>query len=286
MNLGRWLTVAVIVAALATVGCGRSGGGSATSPAAPAGTPGTAGASALGGGTLTVFAASSLTDAFNEIGAAFTRAHPGLDVRYNFGGSPTLRTQIEQGARADVLAVADEANMQAAFDKHLIATAGTVFARNRLVIIAPKSNPKHISTAGDLAKPNLKLILALPDVPAGRYARDAIARIGEDPAAEAGFAEKTLANVVSEEPNVKAIVTKIQLDEGDAGVVYATDVTAGVATDLITIPIADAYNVSASYPIAVTTGASRPDGAQAFIDFVLADEGQSILRKYGFLPPL
>lgn len=285
----RLSVAAALAAAGLTVAAACGGDGAAHNAATPSVT--LPGASAphspapLRSGTITVFAASSLTDAFSEIGAAFKNAHPGIEVHYNFAGSPTLCTQLEQGAAADVLAVADQENMQAALDKGVVLDPGRTFARNKLVIIAPRSNPGGVSAPRDLAKSNLKLILALPGVPVGKYAREAIVRIGADPASGAAFADNALANVVSEEPNVKAVVTKIQLGESDAGIVYATDVTVGVAPDVTVIPIPDAYNVIASYPIAVTTRASRTDLAQSFIEFVLADGGQTILRKYGFLPP-
>lgn len=252
---------------------GACGGGSSPSPQATYGLR----------GTLTVYAASSLTDAFNEIGAAFDAAHTGVTTEFSFTGSPTLRTQLEQGARADILAVADQPNMQAALDKGLVIDAGQTFVRNRLTIIVPKRNPARIMSAADLAKPGTKLVLAQKDVPVGKYARASIASMATDPAFAAGFADSTLGNVVSEEPNVKAVVTKVQLGEADAGIVYATDVTAGVTNDIESIAIPDAYNVTAGYPIAITRDAKHPEIARAFIDFVLSDAGQSILRTYGFL---
>ena len=281
--------LALVIAAAFSAAC--SGGSSARPIATAAGSAdaGDAGATPfvepLRAGTLRVFAAASLTDAFGEIATAFSAAHPGVDVTYNFGGSPTLRTQLEQGARADVLAVADQATMQAALDKQLVIDRGTTFANNRLVIIVPASNPAKITTPADLARPGVKLVLALAGVPAGTYARQSLAKMELDPAFGAGFEDHVLANVVSEEPNVKAVVTKVQLGEADAGIVYVTDVTPGVVADVGTITLPDAYNVTAAYPIAVTRDAARPDIADAFIRFVLSTEGQAILRKYAFLPP-
>jgi molybdate transport system substrate-binding protein len=207
-----------------------------------------------------------------------------VDVRFNFAGSPTLRTQIEQGAAADVLATADEPNMQDAYASHLVVDAGQAFAGNTLVIIVPKDNPGHVATPSDLAREGLKLVLAQDGVPAGDYARAAIDKMAGDPAFGPSFSERVLANVVSNEPNVKAVVAKVQLGEADAGIAYATDVTPGVASDVDTVAIPGAYNVVVSYPIAVTTEATRSLTARAFIDYVLSDAGQAILRGYGFLP--
>ncbi len=280
--------IALVVAMLALSACAGSSSATATATVVARtsiATPNesTGAAQQLQPGSITVFAAASLTDSFADIGKAFSAAHAGVDVTYNFGGSPTLRTQLEQGARADVLALADQANMQAALDAKLVVDAGTIFATNRLVIIAPAANPGGVNAPIDLAKPGLKLVLALDGVPAGTYARQSFAKMATDPAFGAGFTDAVLANVVSEEPNVKGVVTKVQLGEADAGVVYVTDVTPGVAADVHTVAIPEAVNSTAEYPIAVTRTASRTDLADAFVAFVASAEGQSIVRKYGFL---
>jgi molybdate transport system substrate-binding protein len=241
-------------------------------------------ADALPAGTIVVFAASSLTDAFTAERTAFEAIHRGVKIEFNFGGSPTLRTQLEGGARADVYASADQANMRAALDKSLVRDAGTIFVRNRLAIIVPASNPGRIAAPIDLAKPGLKLVLTGKDVPAGKYARDAFAKMEADAAFGAGFSNKVLANLVSEEANVKAVVAKVQLGEADAGIVYVTDVTAAISKDVTIVAIPDAYNVIATYPIAVTKDAEHADAALAFIDFVTSDAGQQILVTAGFLP--
>jgi molybdate transport system substrate-binding protein len=234
-------------------------------------------------GDITVFAAASLTDSFEAIADAFEEEHPDVDVTFNFAGSPALRTQLAEGARADVLAVADESNMEAALDAGLVIDAGQPFARNQLAIIVPADNPAGVESYLDLANDGLRLVLAAEEVPAGNYARQALEKMAQDPQAGADFAERVLANVVSNEPNVKAVVTKVQLGEADAGIVYATDVTPDVAEDVSLIEIPDDKNVIAVYPVAVTSEAAEPEIAAAFIEFILSDAGQAILREHGFL---
>lgn len=255
-----WLALACVVAAL-TASCGGGGGSR----------------------NVTVFAAASLTGAFGDAAHAFEASHSGVNVRFSFAGSPTLRTQLEQGARADLLATADEPNMQAALQQGVVRDTGATFARNRLAIIRPNPNPGAVSTPRDLAKSGLRLVLAASDVPVGRYARESLAKMAADPSFPAGFSARALANVVSEEPNVKAVLAAVQLGEADAGIVYATDLTPEIARDVNAIEIPDAYNVVASYPIAITTGAAEPKLAQEFIEFLLSDEGQAILKRYGFI---
>jgi molybdate transport system substrate-binding protein len=273
------LVIALGFAVIASA-CGGDAGAKRTSVS-----PSSAATDSIETGTLTVYAASSLTDAFKEIGDAFDRAHAGVHTEFNFAGSPTLRTQLEQGAEADVLAVADQPNMQAALDKKLVSDGGSIFARNKLTIIVPQGNPGGVTEPKDLAKPGLKLVLAQADVPAGKYARDAIAKMAADGSFGERFNEEVTGNIVSNEPNVKSVVTKVQLGEADAGIVYTTDVTAGVAGDIETITIPDAFNVIASYPMAVLAEAKHGAAARSFIDYVLSDAGQTILRKYGFLSP-
>jgi molybdate transport system substrate-binding protein len=276
-------TILVAIALPLVVACGdNDDGNSADLPVSPVAT------SAPGhvpvAGDITVFAAASLTDSFNKLGADFKTANPEADVTFNFAGSPALVTQLEEGATADVLATAAQSNMDTALERQLVVDAGETFARNRLVIIVPSDNPGGISTPQDLAKEGLRLVLAAAEVPAGRYARESLEKFSADPAAYgAGFSQDVLANLVSEEPNVKAVVTKIQLGEADAGIVYVTDVTEDVSADIAQIEIAETYNVIASYPIAVTAEAGEPEVAQAFIDYVLSPEGQATLEEHGFI---
>ena len=235
-------------------------------------------------GTLTVFAASSLTDAFNDLAAEFEEINPRVDIQFNFAGSPTLRTQLEQGARADIYASADPKQMKLAKEHGIVSAAGQVFARNSLVVITPADNSGMIETAADLKTAGLKLVLAHPEVPAGGYSREVLAAMSDDPAYGAAFGDAVLDNVVSNESNVKQVVAKVELGEADGGIVYGSDVTPSVAPNLRTLEVPDEFNVIAEYPIAVTKEARNTRAAEAFIDFVLSSQGQAVLEKWGFLP--
>lgn len=231
--------------------------------------------------TLTVFAAASLTSAFGEMGKAFEAANPGVTVKFNFGGSQTLRTQIEQGAQADVFASANAKEMDTLVTGTLVSTdAAKVFLTNQLVVILPAKNPAGLKTLADLSKPGLKLVLAAKEVPAGNYALQVLDKL--DKSIGAGFKDKVLANVVSYENDVKQVVAKIQLGEADAGIVYVSDSVA--VPELQKIDINAENNVIAKYPIAALSKSSNPALAQAFIAYVLSDEGQATLKKWGFLP--
>lgn len=253
-------------------------------PTAPAPTlaPAVTRASAGAGGALTVFAAASLTESFKEIGKAFQAAHPAANVTFSFAGSQQLRAQIEQGARADVFASADTKNMDPLKTENLLSGESQLFTQNLLTVIIPKANTAGIKTLLDLTKQGIKLVFEDASVPAGSYTLQILDKLSADPAYGADFKTKVLANVVSKETDVKAVVSKISLGEGDAGVVYTTD--AEVAADkLSTIAIPDKYNVIANYPIAVVRAGPNPALAQEFISFVLSSKGQSILNKYGFV---
>lgn len=231
---------------------------------------------------LVVFAASSLTEPFREIGKQLEFSYPGLKVVYNFAGSTALRMQLEQGVPADVFASADVVQMEQAKKSGVVQGDARIFAKNRLVVIAPLNNSAKIMTFCDLGKPGVKLDLANANTPEGNYSRQAIAKTSA--ACGADFEQRTLQNLVSEEENVKHIVNKFQLGEADAGIVFVSDVTARVSKDVRTIPINDAYNPIATYPIALTTKVKNRASAEAFIAFVLSPEGQVLLRGHGFIP--
>ncbi len=185
---------------------------------------------------LTVFAAASLADAFTEIGNHFEAAHPGTMVIFNFAGSQTLSMQLAQGAVADVFASANHTEMDKMVADHLVAQDAPVdFATNRLLVILPEDNPAQFQTLQDLARAGLKLVLADVTVPAGKYARKILEKMSQDPTYGEDFSSRVLANVVSNETDVKLAVAKVQLGEADAGIVYFSDAVA--APELKTIEI-------------------------------------------------
>lgn len=234
-------------------------------------------------GELTIFAAASLTDVFQEMAARIEQANPGTRLNFNFAGSPTLRSQLAQGARADVFAAADEPTVDAAVQDGTISGTPCTFARNLLVVIVPVNNPVSINTLQDLSRPRIKLVLANKAVPAGHYARQALEKMGQNPAFGQDFTRRVLANLVSEEMNVKQVASKVQLGEADAGIVYATDITPPLRAAVQVLAIPPEFNVIAKYPIAVVQGARNESGARAFIDYVLSPTGQMILERHGFL---
>ena len=226
--------------------------------------------------SMTVFAASSLTEAFEEMAQAFEDANPGVTVNLNFAGSSTLSTQISQGAPADVFASADEKQMEAV----AVEVEGTPrrFAGNSLVIVTPEGS--SLSTPKDLVKPGTLLVLAGPDVPAGRYALEVLENLnalyGD------GFSARVLENLVSEETNVRQAAAKVALGEADAAIVYATDAAVLEGVRIIDIP--EEANVEADYTIAVIKGSAQRELGERFLEFVLSDEGRAILTRYGFRP--
>jgi molybdate transport system substrate-binding protein len=249
--------VVLVVAAVLVAACGNSGGNGSTSP-----TPLS--------GTVNVFAAASLTDAFNALGASFQGANSGVTVKFNFAGTPTLVTQIEQGAPADVFASADTTNMDKLNGDGFTAGTSHVFARNKLEIIVAPGNPKGITALADLAKQGVIYITEAPTVPAGKYALQALKMAGVT------VTPKSL------ETDVKSVVSKIELGEADAGIVYTTDVTAA-GVKVAGVPIPDADNVIATYPIVTVKGSTNATAAGAFIAFVLSATGQAKLQSFGFL---
>jgi molybdate transport system substrate-binding protein len=234
--------------------------------------------------TLTVFAAASLADAFTDLGHRLEAQRPGLAVRFNFAGSQQLATQIEQGARADVFASADERWMSYVADRRLLSGEPVEFARNRLAVIVPATNPARIRRLQDLRRGGVKLVLAADAVPVGRYSRTVLQNLSGDPAYGEDFARRVLGNVVSEEENVRSVVGKVQLGEADAGMVYRSDVTPAVARRVHVLEIPPAANVLASYPIARLRASRAPEAAQAFVDLVLSPGGQQVLARRGLIP--
>jgi molybdate transport system substrate-binding protein len=233
---------------------------------------------------VAVFAAASLTDAFTELGRRFEATHGGARVRFNFAGSQQLALQILQGARADVFASADGRWMTAVAERGLLLEDPVTFARNRLVVILPRSNPGSIRRLEDLARVGVKLVIAAEAVPVGRYTREALGRLGAASGFGPGYEVRVLRNVVSHEDNVKGVVAKVQLGEADAGVAYRSDVTGAAQRKLLTLEIPDSLNPVAAYPLAVLKGGEGEALARAFVALVLSREGQEVLARWGLLP--
>ncbi len=221
-------------------------------------------------GTVSVFAAASLTAAFNALGTDFQRGNSGVTTKFNFAGTPTLVTQIEQGAPADVFASADTANMDRLKGDGFTAGNPQVFARNKLEIVVAPGNPKGITGLADLAKPGVIYITEAPTVPAGKYALQALKMAGVT------VTPKSL------EADVKSVVGKIELGEADAGIVYTTDIRAA-GSKVTGVSIPDADNVIATYPIVAVKATTNSPAANAFIAYVLSAAGQAKLQSFGFL---
>jgi molybdate transport system substrate-binding protein len=225
---------------------------------------------------LTVFAAASLREAFEDLAKTFESKTPGVKVRVNLAGSQELRTQIENGARADVFASADQKHMAALVKAKLVA-APRVFVRNTPVIIVPKGNPAKVGSFEELPRAK-KLVIGAPEVPIGSYTLEILEKVGGD------FKQKVLANVASRELNVRQVLAKVSLGEADAGIVYRTDAIAGKdKVEIIEIPAK--LNVIAEYPVAVLSNAPQAAAARAFVDLLLSADGQKRLAAAGFVAP-
>ncbi len=278
------LLAVLLLAVLAAAACGDDSNSSnapqppGTASGAASGATGAATKARLSGG-ITVFAAASLTDAFNAIGKQFESANPGTKVTFSFAGSSALATQITQGAPADVFASADTKQMKVVTDQAAAETPVT-FATNVPVVVVPKDDTVVQSFEG-LAKAGVKLVLAAPTVPIGNYARTIFTNATGANGVSATFSDDVLKNLVSNETDVKAVLAKVQVGEADAGVVYTTD-AATVKDDVKTIEIPQQYNVIAQYPIAALKDSGHLDVAEAFVQYVTSDAGQAILKQYGF----
>lgn len=232
--------------------------------------------------SASIFAAASLTEAFRALGAAFETRHPHDRVNFNFAGSQQLVLQLTQGAQGDLLATADERWMREARDSGLLASEPVVFVRNPLIVILPRANRAGLSTLEDLARPGVKVVLAADAVPIGHYSREVLDKLAGRPGFGRDYAKKVLANVVSLEDNVKGVVSKVELGEADAAIVYRSDANGGAGPALRRIEIPDSENVVGDFPIALLKGGDNPDLARTFLAFVLSPAGQGIFERLGF----
>ncbi len=263
----RVLTVAVCLFVVAgSYGCGSAAAGDGDGG---------------GGGTLTVLAASSLTDAFGELADRFEDQNPGVEVRQSFESSSTLLTQIQQGAPADVFASASEEEMDKAVEEGLVAEP-EVFVKNREVVLVPKENPAGIEGFREVAKPGVRLVLAEEGVPAADYALEILGKADEEYGP--GFRKDVLSNVVSRESDVRASVNRVAVGDADATFGYASDYTPDIRDRVDVVPIPPDLNIIATYPVAALEGAKEPELAREWVDLVTGEEGQRVLEKWGFEP--
>jgi molybdate transport system substrate-binding protein len=247
--------------------------GAACAPAAPA-------------GTITVYAAASLRDAFTAIGEDFEAKTPHTRIQFSFAGSQQLAEQISYGAPADVFASANAKLMDAVVQTgRVTAESPRVFAHNRLVVIFPTENPARLRTLQDLARPGTSIILANKAVPVGGYALDFLAKAAAQKEFGPDYRTAVLSNVVSYEEDVRAVFAKVSLGEADAGIIYASDVVADKAQSVGTIEIPAALNTVAAYPIAPLADSPNPALARAFVEYVLSRDGQATLARHGFTAP-
>jgi molybdate transport system substrate-binding protein len=233
---------------------------------------------------LTVFTAASLTGAFGEIGEMYEN-ETGIHVAFNFDGSQALRTQLENGAYADLFASANMKQMNAVRESGLVNNSSVaIFTRNKLSLIVPKDNPANIRNLTDLARPGIKIVMGTKDVPVGDYALQIIAKLGNDSAYGPDYETEVMANVISQETSVSYVVTKVALGEADAGFAYVSDVTQDMISKIDKIVIPDEYNIIAEYPMGMLMESKYPGESLVFMDLVMSDEGRAVLEKYGFDP--
>jgi molybdate transport system substrate-binding protein len=234
------------------------------------------------GGTLTVLAASSLIDAFGVLANRFEEQNPGVKVRQSFESSSTLLAQIQQGAPADVFASAAEEEMNTAVEDGLVKGEPEVFVKNREIVMVPKNNPANIRRFEDVAKPDVKLVLAGKDVPAADYALQILGKAKGEYGA--GFEKEVLSNVVSRESDVRASVNRVVVGDADATFGYASDYTPDIRDAVKVVRIPPDLNIVATYPIAALKDAKSPGLAKKWVEMVTSEEGQRVLQKWNFEP--
>jgi molybdate transport system substrate-binding protein len=230
-----------------------------------------------------VLAASSLKAAMTAAAMAYQKAYPGSAIALNFDASSALRTKIEQGEPADAFASADVSNAQKLVDDGFAIGPPLPFAGNRLAIVVPRDNPARIASTADLARPGLRLIAAGTNVPITLYADQLISALGRQAGYPADFATKVTANVASREDNVAAVLSKVALGEGDAGIVYRTDALG--SSGVREIPLPAGVNVAVTYAAVVVKASSQTDAARAFLEWLSGAQGQAVLARFGFVAP-
>lgn len=276
----------ILALGLLVAACTDSGAGATpptTTPPAAATTAPTAAPATTAPVELTILGAASLGGALAAARAAYQAANPGVTLVISTDSSSALETQIEQGAPADVFLSADTTNPAKLVTAGLASGSPVVFAGNKLTVIVPTSNAAGITTPKDLAKTGVKIIAAGATVPITKYATMLVQNLAKEAGYPAGFEAAYNANVVSMEENVKAVVAKIELGEGDAAIVYVTDAKA--STKVTTIDVPPTANVPASYAGVVVKASSNAGAAQAFLTWLAGPDGQAILAGFGFLPP-
>ena len=256
---------------------------SACSGGAPTSAPASATASPASAVELQVYAAASLTAVLDQAKAVYAASNPGITLTVSTDSSTALETKIEEGAPADVFLSADTANPQKLVAKGLASGSMTLFAGNKLTVIVPTANPAGIASPTDLARSGVKIIAAADGVPIEKYTGQWLAKVSALPSYGADFAARYAANVVSREDNVGALLAKVGLGEGDAGVVYVTD--AKSSDKVATIDIPDAENVPAAYGGVVVKASAHQAAASAFLAWLAGGGGQAVLATFGFLPP-
>lgn len=233
---------------------------------------------------LTVFTAASLTGAFGEIGQMY-KNETNVSVAFNFDGSQALRTQLENGAYADVFASANKKQMNAVKNDGLMNNSSIViFTKNKLSLIVPKDNPAKIGNLSDLAKPGVKIVMGTKDVPVGDYALQILSKLDNDFTYGPDYKKKVITNVISQETNVNYVVTKVALGEADVGFAYVSDITEDLASKVDRIDIPDECNIIAEYPMGILLESKYTAESQKFMNLVMSNEGKAILERYGFAP--
>ena len=276
-------TFAALAGSLALVLLACSSGASTSPASSAAASSPAASLSAAPPASLTIYAAASLKAALAKVKTAYQAANPGTTLTISTDASSALEVKIEQSAPADIFLSADTSNPQKLVDKGLTVGGATKFAGNLLTVIVPASNPAGLQTPKDLARIGVKIIAAGDAVPITKYANVLVANLAKEPGYPADFAAKYTANIASKEDNVSAVVAKIELGEGDAGIVYVTDAKTSTKVGTVTVP--PTANVPATYGGVVVKTSPSPAAAQAFVTWLAGPDGQAILAGFGFLPP-